>query len=603
MAQKTSVHDLQDIVDVIDYHYQPIVNINTGVCFGVEALIRNTAALGYSSIQDFFNDAHSKGTLYDLDILLRKKAIEIFAPLKVNGIKLFYNLDNRILVQSGYSEGNTASILEELKMLNESICFELSEQYRALTVEQELTILEHYKTQNFKIAIDDFGTGYSGLQLLYQAEPDYLKIDRFFINGIADDSRKKLFVANVLGLSHTLGIQVIAEGIETEKEFLVCREIGCDMVQGYLVQKPVPVGDIVASYRNVAEICENDKRSRRKDLTLIQDEIEYIIPIQVPEMGLQDFFEIQSRNKQYSLFPVVNSSHEPIGFIHERDMKSYVYKNYGRELLHNPAFRKTLMDFITSAPVADIHVDIEKILQIFSVDTNEEGIIITENGKYAGFLSAKSLINILHEKNLAFARDLNPLTKLPGNSIITEFIQNGITDGYGRIDECLLVYFDFNDFKPFNDTYGFRLGDRAILIFSDILKIHVNEHSFFAGHIGGDDFFIGGKIASGEKESVMLMIADISRKFAESVVNLYDDEDRNRGWYLAQDRDGSSVRINLLTVSAAIMHFPGMQGSVNTNKMGRLAAKLKKKAKKSPDNIYSETITEDSVIIVKPWKV
>ena len=94
-----------------------------------------------------------------------------------------------------------------------TVCFELSERHQFECFSSIKTTLTTYKQQGYRIAVDDFGTGFSGLQLLYHAEPDFIKIDRFFIAGIAADPKKRLFVFKVLSLAHTLGIAVIAEGV------------------------------------------------------------------------------------------------------------------------------------------------------------------------------------------------------------------------------------------------------------------------------------------------------------------------------------------------------------------------------------------------------
>ncbi len=112
-----------------------------------------------------------------------------------------------------------------------------------------------------------------------------------------------------------------------------------------------------------------------------------------------------------------------------------------------------------------------------------KGIFVSKDSIYYGFISLNNLLLLSYKRNLEIAENQNPLTKLPGNSQIDEFI-------YSVFDKKLqaqIVYFDFNDFKPFNDTYGFRLGDRAILMFSEILQKHLSRESFIA-HIGGDDF-------------------------------------------------------------------------------------------------------------------
>ena len=95
-----------------------------------------------------------------------------------------------------------------------------------------------YQEQGYQIALDDFGTGFSGLKLLYYLDPNHIKIDRFFITDIANDKKKKLFLINIINIAKSINASIIAEGIETKEELEICKEIGCDSVQGYYIQRP-----------------------------------------------------------------------------------------------------------------------------------------------------------------------------------------------------------------------------------------------------------------------------------------------------------------------------------------------------------------------------
>ncbi|MDZ7641484.1 MAG: GGDEF domain-containing protein [Desulfurivibrio sp.] len=103
----------------------------------------------------------------------------------------------------------------------------------------------------------------------------------------------------------------------------------------------------------------------------------------------------------------------------------------------------------------------------FSSQSRLRGILVTDNGRYQGFLNANALLKLLSDKNLEEARNQNPLTRLPGNFLINRFISDALGD---LENEYIYVYFDFDNFKPFNDKYGLRQGDRAILMFADILE-------------------------------------------------------------------------------------------------------------------------------------
>ena len=186
-----------------------------------------------------------------------------------------------------YSPGNTIRLLEEYDLPPESICFEISERHELPFLQQTKELLNTYKNQNFKIALDDFGTGYSGLQLLYNAEPDIIKIDRFFIEGIAGDSRKKLFVSNIVSMAHILGIMVVGEGVETEVELTVCREIGCDLVQGYYISRPEKKPDTSLSSIIRNSVCMTRRRIRSSDKELFASHISLLPPVMTGRTALR----------------------------------------------------------------------------------------------------------------------------------------------------------------------------------------------------------------------------------------------------------------------------------------------------------------------------
>lgn len=575
-----------EIIATLDIAFQPVVNIHTGACYGYEALLRNTEEAGFEGIADFFDRCHALGILADVEMVLREKAVAKFITLEHHRqVKLFLNLDNRSLGIDDALARRTGEMLNSYGLDESTVVFEISERHPLGAPERATSTLAPCKQANFRIAIDDFGTSFSGLQMLYFAEPDFLKIDRFFVSDIANDSKKKLFLGQIVNIAHMLGVVVLAEGVETEREYFTCKDIGCDLIQGFMVQRPTrDVGLLLPRYPEVESLARRERRALVSDQKLIGDQATFVPPIPL-DASMETVFERFRADKSLTFFPVVDESGEPVGIVREKELKDYTYSLYGKALISNKAYGRKLKDFVVRCPMADINTKAENILQAYSAVENSEGIIIVDGMKYVGFLSAHSLLRVINEKNLAAARDQNPLTKLPGNNVIHEYVSETL----GAV-ECaaVLAYFDFDNFKPFNDKYGFRLGDRAILLFAESLARALPRDTCFAGHVGGDDFFAGFRAV--EFEDAMEMCREIVEGFRRDVESFYDDDTRRAGHILGNDRLGNPVRFPLMTVSAAVVQLPAGRPVHSVDEVSELIAHLKKEAKNNPDRLCAGTL-------------
>ena len=576
---------------LVDYAFQPIVNIHTGVCVGFEALLRHVGRAGFPHIQAFFDSAHHDGVLATVGAMLRRKAIGKFTSSGVaERTRLFFNLDNRELEHDAYRPDEATQILAAHGLPPGTICFELSERHQSPLLENPLAAFATLRQYGQRLAIDDFGTGFSGLQLLCSVEPDFLKIDRFFVSDIAIDPRKRLICTSIVAMAHMLGISVIAEGVETLREFLTCRQVGFDLVQGFFVQGPTTVVEqLAARYPDVAEASRGDRRGE-SDAGLITSHIEEV-PALPAGLEMVEVLEKFRKDRIHTFFPVVNELEEPIGILHENALREFAYSPYGKDLLRNPWLKRTLRQFAVRCPVADVNMRAERILTLFSLEDDSEGILVVENQRYVGFLSARSLLRIINEKNLTVARDQNPLTRLPGNTCIYEFVSEALA---ARTEATVLVYLDFDNFKPFNDIYGFRSGDRAIQMFAELLHREMDRDGHFVGHIGGDDFFVG--ITGGDLEAACRSVASVAAQFGEDVRSLYDAADRKRGCMVARDRSGRRRRFPLLSVSAAVLgvaphgEHPPMEAVLST------ISRLKKVAKESDRHVAAGHLGADGSV-------
>ncbi|WP_323595384.1 GGDEF domain-containing protein [Aliarcobacter butzleri] len=569
-----------EIIEKLDYAFQPIIYSHSGKIYAVEALLRNVNEIpGLMSIDDLFDLAFNDDYLYELDLQLREKAISKFAKIKQSNLKLFYNLDNRIIYNKNYSQGNTAKILKKYNLSKDSICFELSEKGTAIEQNALSTMLQRYKESGYKIAIDDFGIGVSGLKLLYFSEAHIIKLDRFFITNIDQDSKKKLFCSSIIEMAHIMGMQVIAEGIETAKEFYTCKDIGADFIQGYLVQKPTTnIDKIEKIYKNIYSLISEDKRASQRNF-IDEKFIENILPLNV-NTSLYDLFLHFKENTKSHFVPITDEFGNFLGIIYESDIKKISYSQYGLSLAQNRTFSSTLLKYIKPALSVEISWGIDKILEIYNLNSNNSlGIFITSSDKYIGFINLNSLLTLSYKRNIEIATNQNPLTKLPGNNQIEKFIDKSFKKNQKDITH--IIYFDFNDFKPFNDIYGFRQGDRAILIFSELLQKRYSKDSFIA-HIGGDDFFVG--LKNKDKEDVFELTSNIQDEFRNSAKNIYSKEDKKNGFIISKDRFNEKRRFELLSVSAAIIEINSKSDISNFDNTLNIVKKASKNSKKP---IYS----------------
>jgi EAL domain-containing protein (putative c-di-GMP-specific phosphodiesterase class I)/GGDEF domain-containing protein len=578
------------VLEMVDYAFQPIVNSLTGITFGVEALIRNVEKAGYVSIEDFFDQAYQEKVLFALDLELRKKAMGKFTQIEFyKKIKLFYNYDPRMLEMPDHRFGYTEEILSANTLTNDAVCFELNERYQVRQNQIFQDFLVNFKERGFKLALDDFGAGFSSFELFYHSEPDVVKFDRFLIHGIDNDLRKKTFCTHIVNMAKMLGVLIIAEGVETAAEFSTCQKIGFDLIQGYYIQKPTcNIQELSYGYFQTGQGELEGKDGESRDVELITQAIIHLETIDVND-DIRILFDKFHNNLQFDFFPVIDKSGVPLGIIHEKNIKQYVYSPYGKDLLLNKSVTSSLRKFINKYPVIDINTPQEKILEIYLNNPDSEGVIITKAQRYFGFLTAKSLLNIINEKNLVLAREINPLTKLPGNILINQYI----LDIYHNLD-CYyyFIYYDFNDFKPFNDKLGFGKGDQVIKLFADILKNVYHSDDSFIGHIGGDDFFIGLKRDGPCLNDELQLTKKVISQFAYTVSVFHNKEELAKGFYTAKDRYGKNRRLPLLSACAAVLEIAAGERGFSSEELTLKLSQLKKTAKDSPENIVSASLND-----------
>ncbi|MBO6893377.1 MAG: EAL domain-containing protein [Roseibium sp.] len=576
---------LDGIQDAVEFALQPIVDIGTGVVYAYEALIQKCDASGDASPVEMMDTAHERGFLPQLEAMLFNKALDKFKSLRIaQGTKLYFKLDGRDLGQESDPRMQVGEAVAAAGLSPNQICLEFSERQRESVTDVTHHAINDLRQLGFLVALDDFGRGSSELRLLHDLSPDYVKIDRFFLHGIDTDPRRKLFVTTVANLARVLGARVIAEGVETEPEFKACREAGCDLLQGEFIAKPfIKNANAKLFYDHVRAPGLGHKRREEQDR--IRNELIKLPTIQF-DASMNELLDMVVHNQEGNVVPVLDSNQEPRGLIHERDLKAYLYAGGPDDADAQAALDFPLRSFVRACPIADIDSNADMLLVTFASSINSDGIIVTENFRYAGFMSATSLLKIIHEKRLEEAQDQNPLTRLPGNGSITRFISDSARKGN---QDRHLCYLDFDNFKPFNDTYGYRQGDRAIILFGELLQRHISGGGTFQGHLGGDDFFAG--FNNTDQTDVAARMLALKRSFRLDVESFYEPEHREQGYIEAQDRFGTTRQFPLLQCSISILTLP--KGfTIRPDLLNDEIIELKRAAKQSDDGLAVKTLGE-----------
>ncbi len=565
--------DWSILLSQLQIHFQPIVNLYTGQTLGLEALVRGWEAFGLATPPRLFALAAEVGKLEQLEESLREQTLTNFLALRPGPeTRLFYNIHPQLPRLMG------SHLLAGLEDLRFEVCLETPE---TATAQEQEEFFSATQAKGFSLALDDFGQATASLGCLLNQQLHFLKLDRNWVGKLTQDGPHRVATARLVETAHLLGLAVIGEGVETVEEFYSCKNLSLDYLQGTLIQGPTDAPeDLLEIYSRIEEFNLRDRRRKdRGDSKLLLPLIEPLEPI-TTDMGMELVLERFRKNKGHSFFPVVNEKKEPIGIIREMDLKEYVYSSYGRELLLNRNLGIGLLRFVTRCPQARVEMNSDEILKLFSQFDGAEGVIMVRNLKYVGFLTAQRLLKLINEKNLTEARDQNPLTRLPGNNQIKEYLAAALAETGSSL---FLVYFDFDNFKPFNDIYGFRDGDRAILLFAEILAKELDGQGAMIGHIGGDDFFVGFK--AWEPEKAKQVTKALVERFGFEAASLYHLGDREVGYITAKDRNGITRCFNLLSVSAALLEVPLKQEGITLEELSPIIAQLKKYAKEADGHL------------------
>ncbi len=221
--------------------YQPKLDLRSETIKSFEVLTRwHHPDHGLIPPDEFIPQAEKSGNIVPFTCWTMERTVECLHRLRGQGLafSLALNLSPRSL-HSKEIQTFAETLLKEVDVAPSDITLELTETAVMLDPAGAVAKLEQLHALGFRLSIDDFGTGYSSLSLLRRLPLDEIKVDKSFIENMTTNTQDRVIVGSTIDLAHNLGLEVVAEGVETHAQMEVLQELGCDIVQGFLVAEPI----------------------------------------------------------------------------------------------------------------------------------------------------------------------------------------------------------------------------------------------------------------------------------------------------------------------------------------------------------------------------
>lgn len=603
--------------------YQPKMAIIGQDIIGMEALVRwKRPGQGIIPPDKFIPVAEENGLIVRLGTYVLQEACrqnKAWQDAGLPKIRVAVNLSARQLHDNDFVP-LVMKILEETGLEARFLELELTESALIGNTSDTVCKLLRLKELGISISVDDFGTGYSSLSYLKHLPIDTIKVDRSFVRDIVNDPDDAAIVDAIVAMAHSLKLNVIAEGVETIDQLEFLRQRKCQQAQGYYFAKPLDpaqfesfmaqgtaVGDMSVSSSDVLseagcldmlspfEVPSQPGFGSNQVVAVVS--AEYIGDISSPVMPAHPGDNLTAALKRFQadpgllVLPVVDNG-RAVGIINRSTfLEEHVIglNGYAFHINHSKKMRD-LMAPIKLGFESDVSIrDVAQAIQSQEMDVRVDNICVTRNRFYLGVVDVNRFVNAITDINLTLAKGANPLTGLPGNESIQREINERLHAG-----ECFdIAYIDVDNFKPFNDYYGFQRGDAVIKAIGEIITAVMRssgpQFSCFCGHIGGDDFII----ITGAHHAEFIS-SQVIKTLEEHLPVFHGEKDYYAGCYSAVNRKGEQETFELLSISIGIVNTRLTPVS-SYAQLASVSTEVKRAAKKIPGSsvVVNRRIGED----------
>ncbi|KVM61204.1 diguanylate cyclase [Burkholderia ubonensis] len=563
--------------------FQPIVDLGSGTVIAYEGLIRGPRGTDLETPAALFAQAAREGATIALEHAAAITCLDAFAALGCDG-KLFLNFSAGAILALAREREHAYTLLERAQIAAERIVIELTEQNASTDLAQVAPAVASLRDAGIQFALDDYGTANASMNLWLRLHPDVVKIDRFFIHDIALDPLKFEAVRAMQHFAHASGAKLIAEGIEHERDLIVVRDMGICCVQGFLLGRPhaQPERVVAPAARDAIRaphiaVFPDASRAARPSGTVAAKML-VAAPALPRDVTSNDVLALFNRMPE--LHAVALVEHErPVALVNRRSFMDRFALPYHREVFG----RKPCLQFANDAPLMIENATTVEQLALLLANNDQrylaDGFVITEHGRYVGLGTGESLVRAVTEMRIEAARYANPLTFLPGNIPISAHIDRLLARDAG-FHAC---YVDLNQFKPFNDQYGYWQGDEVLKYAATVLAGICDPQRDFLGHVGGDDFLV-----LFQSDDWHARAAAAIGRFNDGAQRFYTLVDQRAGGLHGEDRHGNPAFFGFVTMAIGAVGVPaGAHRAMRygSDEIASVAALAKRRAKQQPDGL------------------
>ncbi|KVT32884.1 EAL domain-containing protein [Burkholderia ubonensis] len=563
--------------------FQPIVDLGSGTVIAYEGLIRGPRGTDLETPAALFAQAAREGATIALEHAAAITCLDAFAALGCDG-KLFLNFSAGAILALAREREHAYTLLERAQIAAERIVIELTEQNASTDLAQVAPAVASLRDAGIQFALDDYGTANASMNLWLRLHPDVVKIDRFFIHDIALDPLKFEAVRAMQHFAHASGAKLIAEGIEHERDLIVVRDMGICCVQGFLLGRPhaQPERVVAPAARDAIRaphiaVFPDASRAARPSGTVAAKML-VAAPALPRDVTSNDVLALFNRMPE--LHAVALVEHErPVALVNRRSFMDRFALPYHREVFG----RKPCLQFANDAPLMIENATTVEQLALLLANNDQrylaDGFVITEHGRYVGLGTGESLVRAVTEMRIEAARYANPLTFLPGNIPISAHIDRLLARDAG-FHAC---YVDLNQFKPFNDQYGYWQGDEVLKYAATVLAGICDPQRDFLGHVGGDDFLV-----LFQSDDWHARAAAAIGRFNDGAQRFYTLTDQRAGGLHGEDRHGNPAFFGFVTMAIGAVGVPaGAHRAMRygSDEIASVAALAKRRAKQQPEGL------------------